>query len=83
MQREINMTIQELIEVAKQKDADFNRKITHRLEKRQKSPDFDWLIDNLVAILGADYVEAAAKAQIEKEAKLHAAVDSVLEEDNE
>lgn len=55
------MTIVELIEVAKDKDPEFKRKIEHRLYKRKKAPDFDWLMDQLENVLGKEYVRKAAR----------------------
>jgi hypothetical protein len=58
------MNIKELIEVAKEKDPKFKKQIEHRLEKRQKAPEFDWLMGKLEAILGKDYIKKAAYAEM-------------------
>jgi hypothetical protein len=55
------MTIIDLIEEAKKKDPEFKRKIEHRLNKRKKSPDFEWLMDQLEKVLGKEYVRKAAR----------------------
>lgn len=58
------MTIGQLIAEASEKNPKFKKQINHRLNKRKKAPEFDWLMKNLVTILGEDYVRSAAKAQI-------------------
>jgi len=58
------MTINELITEAKEKDPKFKKQIEHRLNKRQKAPEFDWLMKRLVDVLGEDYVRQAAKEAI-------------------
>ena len=60
------MQLKDLIEVAKEKDPKFKKQIEHRINKRQKAPEFKWLMDRLVSILGEDYVRDAAKKAIEE-----------------
>lgn len=60
------MTIKELIDVARDKDPKFKKQIDHRLNKRKKAPEFDWLMGNLVRILGENYVREQAKRYIEE-----------------
>lgn len=64
--REEPKDIKALIEEAKALDAKFKKQIEHRINKRQKTPEFDWLMGNLVRILGEDYVREQAKKYIEK-----------------
>lgn len=69
------MDIKTLIDEAKQKDPEFKRKIEHRLNKRKKAPDFEWLMDQLEKALGKEHVRKAArdflngKRQEDKETK--------------
>lgn len=60
------MNINQLIDAAKEKDAKFKKQIEHRINKRQKTPEFEWLMDRLVSILGEDYVRDAAEKAIEE-----------------
>ena len=60
------MTINQLIEVAKEQDSKFKKQIEHRLNKRKLAPEFKWLMDRLISILGEDYVREAAEAQIKE-----------------
>jgi hypothetical protein len=61
------MTIQELINEASARDPVFAKKISHRLHKRKKVPDFDWLMTQLENILGKAYLLNAAQEEIYKE----------------
>lgn len=58
------MTIHDLIEEAKARCPEFKRKITHRLEKRKKAPEFDWLFNEFKRILGDDFLKAAARQEL-------------------
>lgn len=59
------MTIEQLINEAKEKDHKFKRQIEHRIHKRCKVPELDWVMTNLERILGKDYVQDAARKYIE------------------
>jgi len=60
------MTVQELIEEARGKCPEFKRKIDHRLNKRKKSPEFDWLFKELTRVLGVDFLKEAARQELDK-----------------
>lgn len=59
------MTIKQLIDEAKAKDAKFKKQIEHRINKRCKVPELDWVMKNLERILGYDYVQEAARKYVE------------------
>jgi len=60
------MTVQELINKASDKCPEFKRKIDHRINKRQKAPEFSWLIQELTRVLGEDTLKQAAQEEIER-----------------
>lgn len=60
------MNVQELIDLAAEKDPEFKRKITHRIHKRMKAPEFGWLFEQLTNILGEEFVNDAARKEVDK-----------------
>lgn len=59
------MTIETLINEAKEKDPKFKKQIEHRINKRCKVPELDWVMTNLERILGKDYVQEQARKYVE------------------
>ncbi len=60
------MTIKDLINRALQQSETFHEKYHWWVVKRGKAPTLEWLMPLLVDALGEDYVEAAAREEVEK-----------------
>lgn len=59
------MTLENLVKEAADKSPVFRQKWLYWVAQRKRIPTFDWLMENLELALGRQYVQEAAKAEIE------------------
>lgn len=54
-------TLPQLVDLARSQDANFDKQMNYWLERRKKTPDFDWLMKQLGYVLGHGFLTANAQ----------------------
>ena len=61
------MKLEELVEKAYNEDKHFKEKYRYWVQYRRKKPDLEWLMPLLQKALGREFVENAAKEEIQRQ----------------